>query len=92
MQAVRVGGTISLIGVLTGVHTEVNPLPVVMKSLNIQGIYVGSRDMFESMSQAISLHKIKPVINRIFPFDEAKQAYSYLQSGAHFGKVVIKVD
>ena len=92
MQAVRVAGTISLIGVLTGVQGEVNPLAAVMKSLNIQGIYVGSRDMFESMNQAISLHKIKPVINRIFLFDEAKQAYSYLQSGAHFGKVVIKVD
>ena len=92
MQAVRVAGRISLIGILAGAKAEVNPLPAVMKSLNIQGIYVGSRDMFESMNRAISLHQIKPVINRVFPFDEAKQAYSYLQSGAHFGKVVIKVN
>ena len=92
MQAVRVGGTISLIGILAGAKAEVNPLPVIMKNLNLQGIYVGSRDMFESMNQAISLHKIKPIIDRVFPFEEAKEAYSYLQSGAHFGKVVIKLD
>ncbi|KST63836.1 zinc-dependent alcohol dehydrogenase family protein [Mastigocoleus testarum] len=92
MQAVRVGGTISLIGILAGAKAEVNPLPVIMKNLNIQGIYVGSRDMFESMNQAISLHKIKPIIDRVFPFEEAKEAYSYLKSGAHFGKVVIKLE
>lgn len=91
MQAVRVGGTISLIGILAGAKAEVNPLAAVMKGLIIQGIYVGSRDMFESMNRVISLHKIKPAIDCVFPFEQAKQAYSYLQSGAHFGKVVIKV-
>ena len=91
MQAVRVGGTISLIGILAGAKAEVNPLPAIMKGLSIQGIYVGSRDMFESMNRAISLHKIKPAIDRIFTFEQAKQAYDYLQSGAHFGKVIIKV-
>ncbi len=92
MQAVRVSGTISLIGILAGAKAEVNPLPVIMKNLNLQGIYVGSKDMFESMNRAISLHQIKPVIDRVFPFEEARKAYSYLQSGAHFGKIVIKVD
>ena len=92
MQAVRTGGIISLIGILAGAQAEVNPLPVIMKSLNIQGIYVGSRDMFESMNQAISLHKIKPIIDRVFPYEKAKEAYSYLQGGTHFGKVVIKLD
>ena len=91
MQAVRVGGRISLIGILTGAKGEVNPFPAVVKSLTIQGIYVGSRDMFEAMNRAISLHQMKPVISRVFPFDQVKQAYSYVTSGAHFGKVVIKV-
>lgn len=92
MQAVRVAGKINLIGILAGAKTEVNPLPALMKGLTIQGIYVGSRDMFEAMNRGISLHQIKPAIDRIFSFEQTKEAYSYLQSGAHFGKVVIKVD
>lgn len=91
LKAVRLGGHISLIGVLTGATGEVNPLPAVMKSVRIQGIYVGSREMFEAMNRAIELHGIRPVIDRVFPFTEAKAAYHYLQSGAHFGKVVIAI-
>ncbi|RQW76682.1 MAG: NAD(P)-dependent alcohol dehydrogenase, partial [Geobacter sp.] len=70
---------------------EVNPLPAVMKGVCIQGIYVGSREMFEAMLRAIELHEIHPVIDRVFPFAEAREACHYLQSGAHFGKVVISV-
>jgi NADPH:quinone reductase-like Zn-dependent oxidoreductase len=91
LKAVRVGGHISLIGVLAGATGEVNPLPAVMKGVRIQGIYVGSREMFEAMLRAIELHDIHPVIDRIFPFAEAREALHYLQSGAHFGKVVITV-
>lgn len=90
-KAVRLGGHISLIGVLTGSTGEVNPLPAVMKNVRIQGIYVGSREMFEAMNRAIVLNDIHPVIDRVFPFAEAKEAYRYLQSGAHFGKVVIAI-
>ncbi|NEP02208.1 MAG: NAD(P)-dependent alcohol dehydrogenase [Symploca sp. SIO2E9] len=91
LRAVRVGGRISLIGVLAGAKGEVNPLPVTMKSLSVQGIYVGSREMFEAMNRAITLHQLQPVIDRIFPFTQAQEAYHYLKSGAHFGKVVIQV-
>ncbi|NEO29515.1 MAG: NAD(P)-dependent alcohol dehydrogenase [Symploca sp. SIO3C6] len=91
LRAVRVGGKISLIGVLAGAKGEVNPLPVTMKSLNIQGIYVGSREIFEAMNRAITLHQLKPVIDRIFPFTQAQEAYRYLQSAAHLGKIVIQV-
>ena len=91
LKAVRVGGHISLIGVLSGATGEVNPLPAVMKGVCIQGIYVGSREMFEAMLRAIELHDIHPVIDRVFPFVEAREAYHYLQSGAHFGKVVIAI-
>ncbi len=91
LKAVRLGGHISLIGVLSGATGEVNPLPAVMRHIRIQGIYVGSREMFEAMNRAIEANDIHPVIDRVFPFDEAAEAYRYLQSGAHFGKVVIAV-
>ena len=91
LKAVRTGGQISLIGVLTGATGEVNPLPAVMKGVRIQGIYVGSREQFEAMNRAIELHGIRPVIDRVFPFAEAQAACRYLESGAHFGKVVIAI-
>jgi len=89
LKAVRMGGHISLIGVLTGQTGEVNPLPVTMKSISVQGIFVGSREMFEAMNRAVALHQIRPVIDRVFSFDEVKEALHYMASGAHFGKVVI---
>jgi NADPH:quinone reductase-like Zn-dependent oxidoreductase len=89
LKAVRLGGHISLIGVLSGTTGEVNPLPAVMKNIRIQGIYVGSREMFEAMNRAIVMNDLHPVIDRVFAFAEAKDAFRYLQSGAHFGKVVI---
>jgi NADPH:quinone reductase-like Zn-dependent oxidoreductase len=90
LRAVRTGGHISLIGVLTGQTGEINPLPAVMKGVCIQGIFVGSREMFEAMNRAIAVQKIKPVIDKVFPFAEAREALHYMASGAHFGKVVIQ--
>jgi NADPH:quinone reductase-like Zn-dependent oxidoreductase len=89
MGAVRRGGCISLIGVLAG-GVEVNPLPIVMKNIRVQGIYVGSREMFVAMNRAISLHKLRPVVDKVFPFQEARQALEYMQSGAHFGKICLR--
>ena len=89
LNAVRMSGHISLIGVLTGSTGEVNPLPAVMKSVSLHGIYVGSREMFTEMNRAIELHDMRPVIDRVFPFSEAKAALRHLQGGSHFGKVVI---
>lgn len=91
LRAVRIGGRISLIGVLTGGTGEVNPLPAVMKNVRVQGILVGSRAMFEAMNRAIALHGLRPVIDRVFPFAEAPAALAYLESGTHFGKVCISV-
>jgi len=91
IKATRMGGQISLIGVLAGQAGEVNPLPAVMKNIRIQGIFVGSREMFEAMKRAINLNGIRPVIDRVFPFHEARQAFRHLESGAHLGKVVISV-
>jgi NADPH:quinone reductase-like Zn-dependent oxidoreductase len=91
MNAVRVGGRISVIGLLTGAEGVVSPMPILGKQIQVQGIFVGSRDMFEAMNRAISLHQMRPVIDRVFSFDEAREAWRYLESGAHFGKVVIRV-
>jgi len=91
MNAVRVGGRISLIGLLTGAEGAVNPMPILGKQIQLQGIFVGSRDMFESMNRAIAVHQLRPVIDRVFEFREAREALRYLESGSHFGKVVIRV-
>ena len=89
LRATRLGGRVSLIGVLTG--GEIDPRPVLGRSLTLQGIYVGSRAMFADMNRAIAAHGLKPVIDRIFPFGEAPAAYRYLQAAEHVGKVVIAV-
>jgi NADPH:quinone reductase-like Zn-dependent oxidoreductase len=89
LRAVRTGGTISLIGVLSG-GGQVNPMPILMKSVRVQGIYVGSREMFEAMNRAIALHQLRPVVDRVFPLAEIKQALRYLESGSHFGKVCLR--
>jgi NADPH:quinone reductase-like Zn-dependent oxidoreductase len=90
LRSASVGGRISLIGVLGGAG-DVNHTQILMKSIDVQGIYVGSREIFEAMNRAIALHKIQPVIDRVFPFDKAPEAYRYLKSGSHFGKVVIEL-
>jgi NADPH:quinone reductase-like Zn-dependent oxidoreductase len=91
MRAIRTGGYIALIGVLSGVTAEVNPMPILMKNIRVQGIYVGSRAMFEAMNRAIATSGMRPVIDRVFDFDQAAQALKYLESGAHVGKVVVRL-
>jgi NADPH:quinone reductase-like Zn-dependent oxidoreductase len=90
VAAVRFGGTVALIGVLTGVGGTVNTAAILRRHVRIQGIYVGSREMFEEMNRAIAQHQMRPVIGRSFPFEQARAAYDYLASAAHTGKVVIR--
>lgn len=87
-RAVKLGGYIALIGVLTGAG-EFNPIPLLMKNIRLQGIFVGSVQMFASMLKAIEVSQLRPVVDRVFPFNQAVDALEYLESGAHFGKVVI---
>jgi NADPH:quinone reductase-like Zn-dependent oxidoreductase len=89
LEAVRIGGTVALIGVLT--VGEIDPLPVLGKSVRLQGVYVGSRTMFDSMNKAISAHQMRPVIDRQFEFEDARAAYHHMRGAAHFGKIVIGV-
>ena len=90
LRAVRYGGQISLIGVLTGGSAEINTASILMKNVKVQGIYVGSREMFEAMNSAIALHKLHPVCDRVFPFHEAPKALKYMETGSHFGKICIR--
>lgn len=90
LNAIGLGGKISLIGVLSGAG-EINPMLMLPKRANVQGISVGSTQMFEAMNRAISVAGLKPVIDKVFPFDETPAAYRHLQSATHFGKIVIKI-
>ena len=91
LKAVNYGGKISLIGVLTGGKGEISTGAILMKNVRVQGIYVGSREMFEDMNRAIALHKIRPVCDRVFPLESARAALEYMESGEHFGKICIQL-
>ena len=90
LRATRVGGSVHLIGVLTG--GEIDPILVMHRAVVLRGVRVGSREHFEAMNQAIGLHQIHPEIDRVFPFEEATEAYRYLESQEHLGKVVVRFD
>jgi NADPH:quinone reductase-like Zn-dependent oxidoreductase len=93
LNAVRVGGHVALIGVLAGAG-EVDPRRILqglrIKGVRLQGIFVGSRQMFEEMNRAIEVTRMRPVIDKTFDFEEAPEALRYMESGLHFGKVVIR--
>jgi len=89
IEATRVGGTISLIGVLTG--GSINPSSVMRRSIRLQGVYVGNRRMFEEMNNALALNQIRPVIDQGFDFEEARAAYHVMRGATHFGKLVVSI-
>lgn len=88
MNAVRPGGAIHVIGAVAAA-APVNTRLINRKSIRLQGIHVGSREMFAAMNCAIGQHKLQPSIDRVFGFDDAKAAYAHQQSASHFGKIVI---
>jgi NADPH:quinone reductase-like Zn-dependent oxidoreductase len=88
IEATKVGGVVCLIGVLS--EGVLDPTLVMRKSIRLQGIYVGSRTMFQEMNRAIDNFNIKPVIYQEFDFDSAPEAFAALKSQRHFGKLVIK--
>ena len=90
VAAVRRGGTVCLIGALAPA-SEVNLVAVLMNGIRVQGIFVGSRDMFSSMNSAIARHRLHPIIDRTFGFDEVREAFSLMESGKHFGKICIQI-
>jgi len=91
IRAARMGGSIYLIGNRAEGAADVNLTAALMKSVRIQGVFVGSREMFEAMNRAIELHRIRPAVDRAFSMEEGREALRYSESGQHFGKVVIRV-
>ncbi|GIU82210.1 MAG: NAD(P)-dependent alcohol dehydrogenase [Acidobacteria bacterium] len=90
LKAVKMGGYIAVIGVLAG-KGEFDPILILMKAIRVQGIFVGSREMFEQMNEFIEKHNIKPIIDRTFEFENTIEAFKFMESGSHFGKVVIRL-
>jgi NADPH:quinone reductase-like Zn-dependent oxidoreductase len=90
LKATGYAGHVSLIGVLSGIAGEIQLGQILHKALSIRGIYVGSRAMFEAMNASVTRHRLEPVIDRIFSFDETVDAFRHLESGAHFGKIVVQ--
>lgn len=96
LNAVRPSGHVHVIGVLSGTGTDagagVDVRTILSKSIHVNGIYVGSRSMFERMNAAITANQLRPVIDRVFPLAEARDAFEHMRSGSHFGKIVLSLD
>lgn len=91
VRAVRVGGTISLIGVVAGARADVNLGPIVTRNIRLQAVTVGSTEQFFDMMEAVAQHEIHPVVDSVFPLAELRAALDHLRSGMHVGKVCIEI-
>jgi len=91
IASAAMGGTIAVIGGVSGFGGEVNPGSLLASARRLVGIYVGSRTMLEKVMRLVASTGLQPVVDRVFPFEEVQEAYRYMESGAHFGKVVIAV-
>lgn len=92
IASLRFGGSLSILGVLTGTKGPVDLHAIFHERITVHGVYVGSVRMFEDLVRALEAKAIEPLIDRTFAFDEARAAYDHLASGQHFGKVVVRVD
>jgi NADPH:quinone reductase-like Zn-dependent oxidoreductase len=91
MNAIGRAGKITLIGLLTGREGGVSPYPLMFKGGSLHGIFVGDRPMFEEMNRAIEALGITPVIDTVYSFDKARDAFTHHESGKFIGKIVIRV-
>ncbi len=90
IASTRPGGHIGLVGLLAQ-GEPIDPLAILGASCSVRGVAVGSREMFEAMNRVIALHRIEPVVDRVFGFDQASAALAYLADAGHVGKVVIRI-
>lgn len=90
LRAVRPGGTLSMIGVLSGLNIEASLGPIVARQVRLQGVTVGHRDGFEAMLRAMEQHEFHPVLGETFDFEDLKDAMDHLRVGGHFGKTLIR--
>lgn len=91
LRAVRAGGTVSLIGVLGGHRVDLPLGLVVTRAVRLQGVTVGGRDDFMAMCSAMAATRMRPVVDSVWPFEQLHEAMAHLKSGAHFGKVCLRV-
>ena len=91
LEAVKIGGTVSLIGVLSELGGTIDPFPILIKNIQLRGMTVGSVAMFEAMNRTFETRGIKPVIDEAFAFEDAPAALAKLESGSHFGKIVVRI-
>jgi len=92
INCTRFGGEIGLVGFVTGVAGGLPPMEILKKSITIKGISIGPRQTFETMLAAMAATQVRPVIDRVFPFRQYKDAYRHLESAGHVGKIVIRID
>lgn len=90
LQAVRIGGRVLLIGVLSGSAAQVPLNAILMQQVRVQGILVGDRESFEAMNRAIGANGLRPVVDRVFPLQDSRAAFEHMAAGSHFGKIVIR--
>ena len=90
IEAVRVGGQISLVGMLTGLHGEVSTVALMAKQARLQGLMVGSRRQQQDYVAALEQSGVRPVLDSSFSLDQLADAFRYQASGAHFGKVAVE--
>ena len=92
LAAVRPSGLIAQIGILSGVDLSISIPALLHKQVRLQGIYVGSRAMFQSMNRALALHRLQPEIDKVYPFAAAQAAFTHLANATHFGKILISLE
>jgi NADPH:quinone reductase-like Zn-dependent oxidoreductase len=90
LKAIRIGGHVAIVGVVAGFGGGFNPAALIGNSAKLQGLSVGSRDMFEAMCRFIELKRIAPVVDKVFPWTEAAAAFNAMRGGEHFGKIVLE--
>jgi NADPH:quinone reductase-like Zn-dependent oxidoreductase len=90
IAAVRLGGTVAFVGLLSGMTSEVDLVTFMGKCARVEAVDVGSREMFEAMNKAIAFHALRPVVDRVFGFCELREALNYLREARHFGKVCLR--
>jgi NADPH:quinone reductase-like Zn-dependent oxidoreductase len=91
VAATRTAGTVAIVGGVSGFAAKLELLPLVVEGKRLIGVVVGSRAMFEDLNNFVTATSIRPAIDKVFSFDHAREALAYLESGQHFGKVVIRV-
>ncbi|WP_428331509.1 zinc-binding dehydrogenase [Mucilaginibacter sp.] len=89
IEVLALDGTISLIGLIDGFYGNINTAKIMSKQIRLQGIEVGSKEMFTRMNKALDVNQISPIVDKVYAFEDAREALSALEKGTHFGKIAL---